>query len=142
MYSSTSLGARLAEFVNLVRKPPYLQVSGRNTGTIYFTPQISEFRLNASAAPFPDFLFEAIKSEREGTPRQYLEAAEALALSPVEFFHANNFSMKFVAPVLLGAARGGGGGGGGSIIAFAEAPCGRAGLDIDRDDEVRIFCWF
>lgn len=57
-------------------------------------------------------MFEAIKSEREGTPRFYLEAAEAFALSPVEFFHADNFSMKFAAPVLLGAFRDGGAGGG------------------------------
>lgn len=56
-----------------------------------------------------DFVFEAIKSEREGTPRFYLEAAEAFALSPVEFFHADNFSVKFAAPVLLGAFRDGGG---------------------------------
>lgn len=48
-----------------------------------------------------DFLFEAIKTEREGTVRHYLEAAEALALSPVDFFHASNFSIKFAANVLL-----------------------------------------
>lgn len=54
-----------------------------------------------------DFLFEAIKSEREGSTRHYLEAADALASSPVEFFHADNFSMKFAAPILLDAFRGG-----------------------------------
>lgn len=37
--------------------------------------------------------------------RHYLEAAEAFALSPIEFFHAANFSMKFAAPILLGASR-------------------------------------
>lgn len=58
------------------------------------------------AAASPDFIFEAIKKEQEGTLLFYLEAAEALSLSPVEFFHASNFSMKFAAPVLLGAARG------------------------------------
>lgn len=31
---------------------------------------------------------------------------EAFALSPVEFFHAGNFSMKFAAPILLRASRG------------------------------------
>lgn len=54
----------------------------------------------------PDFLFEAIKTEREGIPLHYLEAMEALSLSPVEFFHAHTFSMKFAAPILLAAARG------------------------------------
>lgn len=53
----------------------------------------------------PDFLFEAIKTEREGTVRHYLEAAEALALSPVDFFHASNFSIKFAANVLLGTLK-------------------------------------
>lgn len=33
--------------------------------------------------------------------RHYLEAAEALALSPVDFFHASNFSIKFAANILL-----------------------------------------
>lgn len=53
----------------------------------------------------PDFLFDAIKSEREGTPRHYLEALEAFALSPMEFFHADNFSIKFASRVLLDASR-------------------------------------
>lgn len=51
-------------------------------------------------------MFEAIKSEQEGTSRHYLDAAEALALSPVEFFHTDNFSMKYAAPILLGASKG------------------------------------
>lgn len=70
---------------------------------------------------FSDFLFEAVKSEREGTSRFYLEAAEAFALSPVEFFHADNFSMKFAARVLLGAYRDGGDGvGDGGTVADNE----------------------
>lgn len=94
----------------------------------------------------PDFLFEAIKTEREGTPRHYLEAVEALSLSSVEFFHSRNFSMKFTAPILLAAARGEGTDkkelGGGGIRHFWEADnedaedCGN-----DEYDEVcrRIF---
>ncbi|CAM9160635.1 unnamed protein product, partial [Scytosiphon promiscuus] len=92
-----------------------------------------------------DFLFEAIKSEREGTPRRYLEAAEALALSPVEFFHADNFSMKFAAPVLLGVSRagcgvgGGGWAGDGSTLPHDES-YDEAGLSTNSgDDELATF---
>lgn len=81
-----------------------------------------------------DFLFEAIKSEREGTSRHYLDAAEALALSQVEFFHADNFSMKFAAPILLGASRGQGVGGGEST-AHAGGPLGN-----EEEDEVSSTC--
>ncbi|CAN0375875.1 unnamed protein product, partial [Ectocarpus sp. 12 AP-2014] len=65
------------------------------------------FREILLAAGSTDFLFEAIKSEREGSTRYYLEAADAFASSPVEFFHADNFCMKFAAPILLDAFRGG-----------------------------------
>ncbi|CAM9350518.1 unnamed protein product, partial [Sphacelaria rigidula] len=63
------------------------------------------FREKLIAAGVTDFLFEAMNKEREGTPRHYLEAVEVLSLSPVEFFHSRNFSMKFVAPILLNCAR-------------------------------------
>lgn len=65
------------------------------------TPIRAIFRVSLT----PDFLFEAMNKEREGTPRHYLEAVEVLSLSPVEFFHSRNFSMKFVAPILLNGAR-------------------------------------
>lgn len=80
-------------------------------------------------------MFEAIKSEREGTPRHYLDAAEALALSPVEFFHTDNFSMKFAAPILLGTSRGQGMGGGDST-AHARDLLDRVDRINEEEDEV------
>lgn len=82
-----------------------------------------------------DFLFEAIKSEREGTSRHYLDAAETLALSPVEFFHTDNFSMKFAAPILLGASRGHGVAEGDSA-AHARNPLDRVDRINEEEDEV------
>ena len=82
-----------------------------------------------------DFLFEAIKSEREGTSRYYLDAAEALALSPVEFFHTDNFSMKFSAPILLGASRRQGVVGG-DFTVHAGAPLDQADRINEEEDEV------
>eukprot|EP00903_Cladosiphon_okamuranus_P005498 g5479.t1 len=98
-----------------------LASGGRKTGGLFFREVLI-------AAGETDFLFEAIKSEREGTPRFYFEALEAFALSPVEFFHANNFSMKFAAPVLLSAFRGGGGCDGGD-----------GGTRIDSENEAVVF---
>ncbi|CAM9827019.1 unnamed protein product [Ectocarpus sp. 6 AP-2014] len=87
------------------------------------------FREILLAAGSTDFLFEAIKSEREGSTRYYLEAAEAFASSPVEFFHADNFCMKFAAPILLDAFRGG--------TACGPEPYDRAGGS-RSDDEATV----
>lgn len=81
---------------------------------LYCPISSSSYSLQHIRRLLPDFLFEAIKSEREGTRRHYLEALEAFALSPVEFFHADNFSIKFASRVLLDlddASRDGDGGG-------------------------------
>lgn len=97
-------------------------------------------RINA-CSPYPDFLFEAIKTEREGTPLYYLEAVEALSLSPVDFFHARNFSMKFAAPILLAAARGPEHNDPGGVHGHQEADC-TAGTRFDEENDKVILLLF
>ncbi|CAM9618499.1 unnamed protein product [Ectocarpus fasciculatus] len=126
-YRVRSATARL--ITSLCRDVPFgedselAHVGSRRKGSSLF------FREILLAAGSTDFLFEAIKSEREGSTRHYLEAADAFASSPVEFFHADNFSMKYAAPILLDAFRGG--------TACGPEPHDRAGGS-GSDDEATV----